>query len=76
MRTSHLEYVDDTVKFRQYAAGYATSLRVRLHNREGITEQERQWLGQFAEDPDEACQICLDRYALDQITARLAQHPT
>ena len=70
MNTFSFESVDNDARFRQYAAGCATSIRERL---DALTDQDRAWLGQFAEDPAAAIQFCLDAYALDRITERLTR---
>lgn len=67
----NLQTVENGPAFRAYAAGFAEGLRIRLHNNEGINAQELSWLQQFHTDPDEACRICAEAYALDQINARL-----
>lgn len=70
MKTFNFEPVEDGPRFRAYAAGCATSLKARL---DALTDQDKAWLSQFADDPAVAIEFCLESYALDQITARLTR---
>lgn len=75
-KTITLVQVDNDEKFRAYAAGLATALKHRIEIGEQLNEREKKWLGQFGRHQLKTCQKLIDAYALDQITARLAQHPT
>lgn len=70
------EPIDPEVSFKfvQYAAGLAFSLKVRLHNAEGITTTELAWLEcntSGSRNPDAMCQQLIDAYTLQCITTRL-----
>jgi hypothetical protein len=56
---------------RANCAAIAESLKVRLHNSEGITDTERTWLTQFHGDPDKACEFLINRHALECVTEQL-----
>lgn len=56
--------------FIKYAAGYAHSLSLRLHD---LSEGDRLWLGQFHDDPRIACDIAMRRRDVLAITKRLKE---
>lgn len=67
-RTYSMEQIIDGPQFREYAAGLAEHVRGRLDN---LDENEKAFLAQFDADPAKACDMLRDRFALDQISARL-----
>lgn len=71
--TSSFVEVTDDARFVEYAGGYASQLRTRLHNREGITARELQWLfvNTGLQDPEEACAVLIKKYVIHRTTQRL-----
>lgn len=67
-RTYSMEQIIDGPEFREYAAGLAEHCRMRLNN---LDENEKRFFAQFDADPLKACDLLRDRFALDQVTARL-----
>lgn len=65
--------VDRDERFIAYAAGFATILRIRLHNHEGIQASELAWLkvNTGLDDPNEACKKLIDAYQLQCVTERI-----